>query len=203
MQLNVSQRHASLHAVIAGGDATSRSAWAAVLAELHHTVAGEAPSAADALPVVRARQPDIVLLDIVAASRSLSLATEAIRHAAPRAAIVLASRGELPAIPQEDLVGSPVMGMLTANESLHCVDYALRLAVARARELADAKKEADASRRQLEERKTIERAKGMLMRRTGASEEEAYRILQRTSQDRSQPMIQIAQRVLETEGRPY
>ncbi|HEY9226358.1 MAG TPA: ANTAR domain-containing protein, partial [Gemmatimonadaceae bacterium] len=51
----------------------------------------------------------------------------------------------------------------------------------------------------LENRKTIERAKGILMRRTGSSEQEAYRILQRTSQDRSVPMVEIAKAVLASE----
>ena len=50
-----------------------------------------------------------------------------------------------------------------------------------------------------ENRKTIERAKGILMRRTGTSEAEAYRILQRTSQDRSVPMVEIARAVLDSE----
>ena len=48
-------------------------------------------------------------------------------------------------------------------------------------------------------RATIERAKGILMRRTGSSEQEAYRILQRTSQDRSVPMVEIARAVLASE----
>ena len=54
----------------------------------------------------------------------------------------------------------------------------------------------------LEDRKTIERAKGILMRRTGSSEQEAYRILQRTSQDRSVAMIEIAKQVLASEPVP-
>jgi response regulator NasT len=58
---------------------------------------------------------------------------------------------------------------------------------------------ADAARGALENRKTIERAKGILMRRTGSSEQEAYRILQRTSQDRSVPMVEIARAVLASE----
>jgi response regulator NasT len=37
------------------------------------------------------------------------------------------------------------------------------------------------------------------MRRTGLSEQEAYRILQRTSQDRSVPMVDVAREVLESE----
>jgi response regulator NasT len=37
------------------------------------------------------------------------------------------------------------------------------------------------------------------MRRTGSSEQEAYRILQRTSQDRGEPMVDIARAVIASE----
>lgn len=56
-----------------------------------------------------------------------------------------------------------------------------------------------ATEKALEDRKTIERAKGILMRRTGGSEDDAYRILQRTSQDRAVPMVEIAKQVLASE----
>ena len=56
-----------------------------------------------------------------------------------------------------------------------------------------------ATEKALEDRKTIERAKGILMRRTGGSEDDAYRILQRTSQDRAVPMVEIAKAVLASE----
>src|SRR3954462_15086195 len=63
----------------------------------------------------------------------------------------------------------------------------------------NARKDAEAAKQALENRKTIERAKGILMRSTGSSEQEAYRILQRTSQDRSVPMVEIAKAVLASE----
>ena len=62
-----------------------------------------------------------------------------------------------------------------------------------------AREDAERARVQLENRKLIERAKGILMRRTGSSEQEAYSILRRTSQDRSVPMVEIAKAVLESE----
>ena len=56
-----------------------------------------------------------------------------------------------------------------------------------------------AAMEQLEARKLIERAKGILMRRTGSSEQEAYRIMQRSSQDRSVRMVDIAKAVIDSE----
>jgi response regulator NasT len=79
------------------------------------------------------------------------------------------------------------------------LDSTIRLAVTRAAALRSARKEASDAKAALEARKTIERAKGILMRRTACSEAEAYRILQRSSQDRSKPMVDIAQAVLDSE----
>jgi response regulator NasT len=69
----------------------------------------------------------------------------------------------------------------------------------RAAALRHAKRDATEAKQALEARKVIERAKGILMRRTGCSEPEAYRILQRSSQDRSKPMVEIAKAVLDSE----
>jgi response regulator NasT len=79
------------------------------------------------------------------------------------------------------------------------LDATLRMAVTRARELLEAKREAAEAKQQLEARKLIERAKGILMRRTGSSEQEAYRIMQRSSQDRSVRMVDIAKAVIDSE----
>jgi two-component system, response regulator PdtaR len=79
------------------------------------------------------------------------------------------------------------------------LDSQIRLAVKRARAIQEARTDAANARKQLEQRKIIERAKGILMRRTGSSEQDAYRILQRTSQDRSVSMVEIAKAVLASE----
>src|SRR3972149_6203572 len=51
-------------------------------------------------------------------------------------------------------------------------------------------------RRTLEDRKTIERAKGALMTRLGLTEDEAFRRLRRAAMDSRRPMVEIAKAVL-------
>ena len=88
---------------------------------------------------------------------------------------------------------------MPSSSPVQVMDSTIRLAAHRTRELCVARAELAEAKQQLENRKTIERAKGILMRRTGLSEQEAYRILQRTSQDRSVPMVDVAREVLESE----
>lgn len=59
--------------------------------------------------------------------------------------------------------------------------------------LANMKKELDAARRALKERKTIERAKGALMARFNLSEEAAYRTLRNTSMQQSRCLAEVAE----------
>ncbi len=77
-------------------------------------------------------------------------------------------------------------------------DLAPAIAVARARfgEWTDARRERDVAETKLEERKILDRAKGILMESRNLSEREAYRFLQKSSQDRNTPMIDLARKIL-------
>jgi len=55
-------------------------------------------------------------------------------------------------------------------------------------------------RRRLEERKTIERAKGRLMERLGLSEAEAHHRMQKQSMDSGRRVIEVAQEILGAVG---
>jgi len=51
----------------------------------------------------------------------------------------------------------------------------------------------------LRERKLIERAKGILMSRRNLPEAEAFRLLQRQSQDRRMPMAKLAESIVQAD----
>ena len=59
------------------------------------------------------------------------------------------------------------------------------------RELADA-------RSALEERKVIDRAKGILMRARGIGEEDAYALLRKTAMDQGRKLAEVAQALVMT-----
>jgi two-component system, response regulator / RNA-binding antiterminator len=64
-------------------------------------------------------------------------------------------------------------------------------------ELESTRLAAERARQALEERKTIERAKGVLMRRQAVTEEQAYHQMRRASQDRARAMVEVARAILE------
>jgi len=66
-------------------------------------------------------------------------------------------------------------------------------------EMARLESESNRLFKKLEFRKTLERAKGILQRQLGVSEEEAYLTLQRQSRQRRKPMKEVAEAILLSE----
>lgn len=188
-----------IRVLIAEDDANARSLLVDLLSSMGHVVVGEVGTGREAVSRATEVGPDAVLLDVHMPDGSGIEAAEEITRALPGVAVVLFSGDPSVTLSERDITATAAIAFLPKPAPPKVLDSTLRLAVFRARELALARRDATTARQQLENRKIIERAKGILMRRTGASEQEAYRMLQRTSQDRSVPMVEIAQTVIESE----
>lgn len=152
----------------------------------------------DVLERTRELVPDVLLLDAhLGPTRMLEVA-QALARETPSVAVIFLCGDSTFALEGDD-TGTTAICVLPSTTPAHVMDSTIRLAAHRTRELCVARAELAEVKQQLENRKTIERAKGILMRRTGLSEQEAYRILQRTSQDRSVPMVDVAREVLDSE----
>ena len=62
------------------------------------------------------------------------------------------------------------------------------------------REETEEMKRQLETRKLVERAKGILMRRLDLTEEEAFRRMQRRSQNENKKMNEIGNAIITADG---
>lgn len=72
----------------------------------------------------------------------------------------------------------------------------LELTISRFNAFAKLETERDATREALLERKVVERAKGILMRQRGLSEQEAYALLRRTAMSKKRKLLEIAESVV-------
>jgi response regulator NasT len=70
------------------------------------------------------------------------------------------------------------------------------VAVARFEELQSLRSELQNAQTELADRKTIERAKGVLMKRRNIDEQEAYRQLRKMAMDENMKLVQVAQEIL-------
>lgn len=64
------------------------------------------------------------------------------------------------------------------------------------KEMRTLKEENERLRKALEERKQIDKAKGILMKKEVLSEDEAYRRIQKLSMDKRKKMVEIAEAII-------
>jgi AmiR/NasT family two-component response regulator len=184
--------------LIAEDDADLRGALSRGLTANGHVIVGEASTLAETVERARELAPEVLLFDAHLGPDKIVEAAKTLVSENPNIAIIfLSSEREFAC--EGDVVTTTAVAVLPSSSPASVIETSVRLAAHRLRELRTAREEVAQVRQQLENRKAIERAKGILMRRTGLSEQEAYRILQRTSQDRSVPMVDVAREVLESE----
>jgi response regulator NasT len=142
-------------------------------------------------------QPDMIIVD------SESDARDVLEH------IVIATRDEPRAIVlfTEDPAPASVDAALAAGVSAYIVaglqaervKPVLDVALARFKREQTLRGELQDTRRQLAERKLIERAKGLLMARNRMTEEQAYQRLRSMAMNRKLRLAEVAQRILDVE----
>ncbi len=92
-----------------------------------------------------------------------------------------------------------IMGYLIKPVGSEDVETAIAVAMRRFEQYQAVRKEAGDLRQALEDRKVIERAKGILMRRLQLDEEEAYRRLRRVASDRNLKLVNLARTIVQAE----
>jgi response regulator NasT len=151
----------------------------------------------NAIEVCRRQLPDVVLMDIEMPGLDGLSAARQIVVDPGTPVVILTAHGHANLIDQavEDGVVYYLLKPVT-SPSLHA---ALQMAVARSRELKDLRQSVNTLETTLRERKLIERAKGILMTRRNMPEAEAFRFLQRQSQDRRMPMAKLAESIVQAD----
>jgi two-component system, response regulator PdtaR len=167
-----------------------------MLSEEGYVVVGEAADGQQAVEQATALRPDLVIMDV-----------KMPRMDGIDAASIIAERRIAPvviltAFSQRDLVerarDAGAMGYLVKPFSRRDLMPAIELAVSRFRELVALESEVAGLTDRLETRKTVERAKGLLMAHHGFTEPEAFRWIQRNAMDRRTTMKAVAQAILES-----
>ena len=184
----------NLKVLIAEDDALVALSLRGQLTELGHDVVGEARNGEEAVQLTNETSPDVILMDIKMPDMDGLTASRTIMEQNPTAIVILTSYADDAFIRAADLVG--VMNYLVKPVDEKELAPALRIAHSRFREMLDLRREAESAQQALRERKIVERAKGILMRRLGIGEEEAYEHMRRKARDRRIKMAELAQTIL-------
>jgi AmiR/NasT family two-component response regulator len=164
------------------------------LAALGHQVVAEASTGDEAVTLTSSTQPDLAILDIKMPVMDGIEAAEKITQARPIPIILLTAYGEAQLV--ERAAQANISAYLMKPVAEEDLLPAITLALARFRQFQELRQEVADLREALEARKTIERAKGILMRRLNLTEEEAFRRLQKQSQDTNRRLAQVAEAIV-------
>jgi response regulator NasT len=168
------------------------------LESLGHKVVAEASNGKEAVHLANELRPDLAILDIKMPEMDGIEAAQKIVAARPIPIILLTAYSERELA--ERAASANVAAYLMKPVSEQDLLPAIALAVSRFKEFQSLHQEVDDLRDALETRKLIERAKGIMMRRLGLSEEEAFRRLQRRSQNENKRLSEIAQAIITADG---
>ncbi len=181
--------------VIAEDEALIRLDLAEMLVEEGYDVVGQAADGEVAVALVMELRPDLVVMDVKMPK------LDGIAAAAQIAQARIAPVVMLTAFSQRDLVErarqSGAMAYLVKPFTASDLVPAIEMARSRFAEITALEQEVGDLTDQLETRKAVERAKGLLQEALGLSEPEAFRWIQRTAMDLRLTMGQVAQGVVD------
>lgn len=138
---------------------------------------------------------DVVLIDLASPSRDAleQIAAASAPFERPVAMFVDRSDAETTRAAIEAGVSAYVVDGLEKRRIRPIVE----MAISRFHAVARLRAELTATREALAERKTIDRAKGLLMKARGLSEEEAYALLRRTAMEKGRKLADIARALVD------
>jgi len=163
---------------------------------LGHEPLGPVGDGAQAVAEATATRPDLYLFDIeMPELDGLEAAAELTARGLGRPVVVITGVDDRGLI--ERSVATGAGAYLTKPVDTRELEAAISLAAARHAELEELQAEVVDTKQALEERKVIERAKGLLMKALGIAEPDAFRRLQLAARERNLRLVDVARAIVE------
>jgi response regulator NasT len=185
-----------MRVLIAEDDPLIATGLDARLRALGHEPTATARSGREAVELARRDPPDLYLFDIEmpdldGLDAAAQLADEGLRRP-----VVVVTGVDDPTLVERSIAAG-VGAYLTKPIDSRELQAALELSAARHAELEALEAEVGRAHRALEDRKVVERAKGILMSALDLSEQDAFRRLQLTARERNLRLADVAARIVE------
>ena len=143
---------------------------------------------------IYAIDPDVILIDLENPSRDVLEAMFQVSRAVRRPVAMFVDQSDAASI--EAAVDAGVSAYIVGGLRKERVQNILDLCISRFNAFARLQDELDRAKSALEERKVIDRAKGILMKLKGLTEEEAYVLMRSTAMREKKKIGEIAQSIL-------
>lgn len=187
----------ALRIAVADDDRDMRQFLQELLSRLGHQVIAVAESGRQLIEQCRGLNPDLVVTDIKMPDMDGIDAVAEINRIREVPVILISGHQE------EELLhrsgAEYIMAYLVKPVKPADLHAAITLAVVRFEQYQRVRTEAAGLRQALEDRKLIERAKGIIMQRLGFTEPDAYRRMRRLASQRNWKLTELATRVIESD----
>jgi response regulator NasT len=165
-----------------------------ILLERRYEIVAQGCSGKHALALARTTGPDVVLMAVGLADLDGIQAASEILESFHLPIVLITSHYD--AVTVERATKAGVMALLLKPVHVDAVSPAIELAISRFQDFVSLQQENAALKENLEARKIIERAKGLLMDQRRLSEAQAYALIKQASMNRRKPMSEIAQAIV-------
>ena len=143
-------------------------------------------------------QPDMIIVDLDSPSRDSLESMRIVTQHNPKPIVMFTN----------DADDSMISEAINAGVSAYVVDGfnekrikpIMDVAIARFREFQALRNELKKTRNTLEERKTMDKAKGIIMEQRNCNEEEAYKTLRKLSMENNKRMVEVAEQIISITG---
>jgi two-component system, response regulator PdtaR len=190
----------TIRVVIAEDEAIIRMDLRETLEEEGYEVVGETGNGDQAVELVRDLLPDLAILDVKMPGLDGLSVARVINNEKLCGVLILTAFSQREIV--EDARDAGALAYLVKPFQKSDLVPAIEVAIGRFRELRALTGEIDALGEQLEARKAIERAKGILMDEVKMTEQDAFAFIQRRAMSERSKMRTIAERVIDGSLRP-
>ena len=143
---------------------------------------------------IYAIDPDVILIDLENPSRDELEQMFQVSRAVKRPIAMFVDQSDTASI--EASVDAGVSAYIVGNLQKERIKTILDLTISRFNAFARLQGELDRAKSALEERKVIDRAKGILMKAKNLTEEQAYALLRKTAMNENKKIAEVAQSVI-------
>ena len=185
---------AKLRLAVADDEPDMQEYFEKVLPRMGHELVSVAENGRQLVEHCEALAPDLVITDIKMPEMDGIEAAAQICRKRPVPVILVSAYHDRELIERAE--NDHIMAYLIKPVKQSDLEPAIALAVRRFQQFEAVRKEAADLRQALEDRKLVERAKGILMKRAGLDEQAAFQRLQRLASERNQKMAEIARMIL-------
>ena len=189
-----------VRSALAEDDAIIRLDLRETLEEEGYTVVGDTGRGDEMLELVAATNPEVVILDIKMPGMDGIEVARCIAESHGAAVVILTAFSQREFVDQAIEAGA--LAYLVKPFQRSELVPAVEIARARHREMRAITDQAQTLADRLEARKTIDRARGVLMDEVGLSETDAFRFIQEAAMNERANMADVARQVLEDGRRP-